>query len=244
MCSGWCFWTYFTAFANLVVAIIFIASAAITQGAMVESKIVGEEFAAGFIITLLTSLSVFIYSIVHVCCCQTVRGSKRHIFLSILSVAWYVCAIGAMYGSEDSWIEAQCSQKVDCHHVDSFMDDCNAGAKLCHHPKVDRNSLPGEGQYYASWFLDDCWVHGGDDDICRVFETQEDCMKFSNHATKTCDGITHSNAWEFSMLFTALPSILCTLFLLVGIFLSWKASMSPLNMKDIEKYRTAAPSAP
>ena len=148
-----------------------------------------------------------------------------------------------MYGSEDSYIEAQCSQKVDCHHVDSFMDDCNAGAKLCHHPKVDRNSLSGEGQYYASWFLDDCWVHGGDDDICRVFETQEECMKFSNHATKTCDGITHSNAWEFSMLFTALPSILCTLFLLVGIVLSWKASMSPLNMKDIE-YRTAAPSAP
>jgi hypothetical protein len=29
----------------------------------------------------------------------------------------------------------------------------------------------------------------------------------------------------------------------VGIVLSWKASMSPLNMKDIE-YRTAAPSAP
>ena len=131
------------------VAIMFIASAAITQGAMVESKIVGEEFAAGFIITLLTSLSVFIYSIVHVCCCQTVRGSKRHIFLSILSVAWYVCAIGAMYGSEDSYIEAQCSQKVDCHHVDSFMDDCNAGAKLCHHPKVDRNSLSGEGQYLS-----------------------------------------------------------------------------------------------
>ena len=75
------------------VAIMFIASAAITQGAMFESKIVGEEFAAGFIITLLTSLSVFIYSIVHVCCCQTVRGSKRHIFLSILSVAWYVLSL-------------------------------------------------------------------------------------------------------------------------------------------------------
>ena len=55
-----------------------------------------------------------------------------------------MCAIGAMYGSEDSYIEAQCSQKVDCHHVDSFMDDCNAGAKLCHHPKVDRNSLSGK----------------------------------------------------------------------------------------------------
>ena len=227
---------------NNAVAIILISALATTRGAFVESKIVGEEGAAATIIGLLTSISVVVYSFVHVCCCQTTLASKRFLVFSSFSVAWYVCAIGAFYGSEDSWIEAQCSQKVNCHHVHTGYG-CDLGAKICHEPTVDRNDPWGDGQYYASWFLDDCWVHGGDDDICRVFETQEDCMKFSNHATKTCDGITHSNAWEFSMLFTALPSILCTLFLLVGIVLSWKASMSPLNMKDIE-YRTAAPSAP
>lgn len=84
-----------------------------------------------------------LYSISHVCCFQTVGGSKIHIFKPLISIAMYVCVIGAMYGSEDSFIEAQCSQKVDCHHASSLRNGCNAGAKLCHVPEVDRYLVEG-----------------------------------------------------------------------------------------------------
>ena len=109
---------------------------------MAESKIMGEEGAAATIIGLLTSISVVVYSFVHVCCCQTTLASKGFLVFSSFSVAWYVCAIGAFDGSEDSWIEAQCSQKVYCHHVDTGSN-CELGAKICHEPTTTETTLGG-----------------------------------------------------------------------------------------------------
>ena len=200
--------------------IIFVVGAVFSRGAFFYPEIVGEEYAVGAGIALVTSFCTFLYSIAHVCCFQTVRGSKIHIFTSIISIAMCVCMIGAIYGSKDSFIEAQCSEKVDCHHAPSLMDGCNAGAKLCHMPEVDRDTLWGERQYYASWFLDGCWDHGGDDDHCRIFDTREQYMKFTNHATKCCDGISLSDAFEFTMLWSALPQIICALFRVMGTFLN------------------------
>ena len=90
----------------------------------------------------------------------------------------------------------------------------------CVMPEVDRDTLWGERQYYASWFLDGCWDHGGDDDHCRIFDTREQYMKFTNHATKHCDGISLSDAFEFTMLWSALPQIICALFRVMGTFLN------------------------
>ena len=228
---------------NNAVAIILISALATTRGAMAESKIVGEEGAAATIIGLLTSISVVVYSFVHVCCCQTTLASKRFLVFSTFSVAWYVCAIGAFYGSEDSFIEAQCSLKVDCHHAHTGYG-CDSGARICHEPTVDRDDPWGNGQYYTAWFYDDCWDHGGGDHHCRVFDTQEECMKFKGHGSKNaCDGFSHSEAWEFSMFFLALPQVFCALFLVVGILLTWKSSMSPLNMKDIDELAAATPTS-
>ena len=228
---------------NNAVAIILISALAITRGGMAESKIVGEESAAATIIGLLTSISVVVYSFVHVCCCQTTRASKRFLVFSTFSVAWYVCAIGAFYGSEDSFIEAQCSLKVDCHHAHTGYG-CDSGARICHEPTVDRDDPWGNGQYYSAWFYDDCWDHGGGDHHCRVFDTQEECMKFKGHGSENaCDGFSHSEAWEFSMFFLALPQVFCALFLVVGILLTWKSSMSPLNMKDIDELAAATPTS-
>lgn len=69
--------------------------------------------------------------------------------------------------------------------------------------------------------------------ITVAYSTRENSMKFTNHATKCCDGISLSDAFEFTMLWSALPQIICALLRVMGTFLNLRSRMSPLNMKDI-----------
>ena len=97
------------------------------------------------------------------------------------------------------------------------------------------DTLWRERQYYASWFLYDCWDHGGDDDHCRIFDTREQYEIHKPRHKMLWRNFPFWCFWIYHMLWSALLQIICALLRVMGTFLNLRSRMSPLNMKDINE---------
>ena len=214
-----------------------------TKGSALSENVAGSEYAAGVGIALITSFVTFLYSIIHVCCRR--EAGKIHIFLCLCSIAMYVCSIGSVFGGEESFVDAMCTQSVNCLNVGPFDeshcgDKGGGGVKLCYTPDA-KDPGDSSGAYFSSWWLDDCWDGGGDDNICRVFDTKEECKKYNNFGTTDgkCTGITHDELFEWLTYFTGIPQVVCIVFILVNIFTHLCDPMSPARSKELDEFQAS-----